>query len=86
MTSVYTGYLWKCGRLKWTARDIVAQSNEQAAKRVVHALRKRPGLGNDLTLRALNQHLHGHRECPEGVTLQVVKEVNKPKCDCVTFG
>ena len=84
-TSVYTGYVWKCGRLEWTARDIVAQSDEQAAKRTVSALRHRPGLGSDKTLTALNRHLHGYSECPAGVTLQVVNEATKPACDCVVF-
>ena len=37
--NIYTGYLWKGERLAYTVRDIVASSEQDAARRSITALR-----------------------------------------------
>jgi len=86
MTTVYDVYVWKCGKLEWTAHDIVASGDKQAAMRSVSALRSRPDLRTEPTLQALSRHLYGHGPCPENTVLQVVKKVDRPTQTCVVSG
>lgn len=83
MTAVYDVYVWKYGRLEWTVHDIVANDNGQAAIRAVSALRSRPDLRNEPTLDALSSHFYVNSQCPEGVTVQVAKRVDRPAQACV---
>ena len=76
--NVYTGYVWKDGKLIHAAHDIVAGNRTQAAQRSVGALLSRRELIADKDLRALNVYLQGMGPCPDGVTLQVVKVVDGP--------
>ena len=76
--NIYTGYVWKDGKLVHSAHDIVAGNQTQAAQRSVGALLSRRELIADKNLRALNAHLHGMGPCPDGITLQVVKVVDGP--------
>lgn len=79
--NIYTGYLWKYGRLIHTVKDIVAADRTQAAQRSITALRARPGLRYRQDIRDMHNYLHGAIEdCPEGMTMQVVKVTDGPPC------
>ena len=79
MASVYNAYVWKCERLEWTVKDIVASDKEQAGRRSMAALMSRPALRHNAELQQLKQSLYGFGECPPGITLQVVKVVDGPQ-------
>ena len=81
MPNIYNGYLWKGERLAHMVRDIVASSENQAAQRSITALRARQGLRHDAELRDMHNYLYGARdECPEGMTMQIVKVTDGPPC------
>ena len=85
MANIYNAYLWKevRGKLRHThtVREIVARDKAQAEQRSITALRRRKELRNDRDLRELHHYIYGAREdCPEGMTLQVVKVVDGPPC------
>ena len=79
--NIYTGYLWKGDRLAYTVRDIVASDKRQAGQRSITALRKRDGLEHDPELRKMHNYLYGAvKDCPAGMTMQVVKVADGPPC------
>ena len=79
--NIYTGYLWKGERLAYTVRDIVASDKRQAGQRSITALRKRDGLEHDPELRKMHNYLYGAvKDCPKGMTMQVVKVTDGPPC------
>ena len=79
--NIYTGYLWKGERLAYTVRDIVAKDKRDAARHSITALRKRSGLRNDPDLRRMHNYLYGAlSDCPDGMTMQVVKVTDGPPC------
>ena len=82
MAAVYDAYVSKCGRLAYTAHEIVANDDDIAQKKSVIALLKRPALRYNRDLVQLKQHLFGYAESPPGFVIQVVKLVDLPPDDC----
>ena len=83
--AVYNAYVWKGDRLKWTAKDIVATDRDQAARRSVHALTCRPGEIANRDLLRLKDYLYGHRERPQGISIELVKVANGPRAGVCVF-
>jgi hypothetical protein len=76
--AVWNAYVWKAERLEWTAKDIVADGKDQAARRSLHALTCRPGQKANRALLRLKSYVYGHGECPEGMAIELVQVANGP--------
>jgi hypothetical protein len=86
MSAVYKAYLWRYGKLETVAENIVAPDRDKALDRAVQALRHRTGKEDDPLLVQLTRYIYAHGPWPEGVTVQIVKEVDTPQGQQVVFG